>query len=167
MPNYLVQAGFQSDAITAAVMAASAVEKVGLGIRVDRASATLPATTTAAIFTIAGGPVMLVQIYGMIEVVIQTQANATKLQANPTATGSSVDLCATLDITAKVVGSFLGITGTFANALVNGLSIPAQATPVLLPVGTVDLVCAATNTGEVSWHAWYIPLASGATMVAA
>jgi hypothetical protein len=167
MPNYLVSAGFQADSITAGTVAAAAVEKLKLGIRVDRASKVLPQTATEALFTVAGGPVMITLIYGVVEVVIQTQANNTKLQANPTVAGASVDLCANLDITAKVVGSFCSITGTYANAMVNGLSVPAQATPVLLPAGTVDLVCAASNTGEISWHAWFIPLATGATLVAA
>jgi len=157
-----------NDFLSAAAISDSGLLKLAVGTRVDRATADLPATTTQAIFTIAGGPILLVQILGIVTTVIQTQACNTKLQANPTATGASVDICANLDITAKVVASYFGITGTFANAMVNGLSIPMQATPVIIPVGTIDLVTAATNTGQVSWHVWYLPLASsGVSVVAA
>ena len=67
------------------------------GTRVDRATATLPQTTNAPIFTIAGGRVTVYLLVGEVTTIIQAQANATKLTAVPTA-GSAVDLCATVDI---------------------------------------------------------------------
>ncbi|MFH7445159.1 hypothetical protein RA265_29135, partial [Pseudomonas syringae pv. tagetis] len=79
--------------------------------------------------------------------VIQTQANNTKLIANPTV-GSDTDICAVVSTTAAAVGSRLHITGTFANAMVisaNGAHV-AQAGAVVLTAGTLDLSCAASNT---------------------
>lgn len=139
-----------------------------LGTRVARADGNIPQTATTAIFTIAGGDVLLTQIYGVIGTVIQAQANTMKLQANPTIAGSSVDLCATLDINAKVAGSYLGITGTFATALQNGLSIVGQQTgPIIIPTGTIDVVTSASSTGTIAWICYYVPLTLGATVVAA
>lgn len=156
-----------NDFLSAAAVSDSGLMKLAIGKQVDRTTADLPASTTAPLFTVTGGSILLVMILGQVTTVIQTQACNTKLQANPTATGSSVDICANLDITAKVVASYFGITGTFANAMVNGLSIPMQATPVIIPAGTIDLVTAATNTGQVAWSIWYLPLAAGITVVAA
>lgn len=140
--------------------------QLGLGFVVQRPTATLPQTATAAIFTVTGR-CMITQILGEVTTAIQAQANATKLQANPTATGSSVDMCATLDITGDVVGEMYGITGTFANAMVSGLAIVAQATPTIVQAGTIDLVTAGSNTGSVKWTVRYFPIDEDALIVAA
>src|SRR2546423_15412209 len=87
------------------------------GAKVDRATATLPQTTAAAIFTITGGRVCINLIVGEVTVVIQTQANNTKLKSVPT-TGSTVDLCAVKDITALEVGGKLVVDGVAATALI-------------------------------------------------
>lgn len=144
------------------------VEGAALGTQVDRATAVLPQTTAGALFTIAGGRVLITQILGEVTTVIQTQANNTKLTANPT-TGTSVDVCGVLSITADEVGTLYGVTGTFSDALlgVNAGALEGQAKPVVLPVGTLDLDCAASNTGSVKWSIWYIPLDDGATVVSA
>lgn len=138
-----------------------------LGNRVARAAAALPATATEPIFTIAGGEVLVTMIYGKVGTVIQTQACNTKLQSNPTATGSSVDICANLDITAKTADSLFNVVGVLATALGNGMAVVGPTNPLILPTGTIDLVTAATNTGTVAWFCYYIPLIEGATVTAA
>lgn len=145
-----------------------ALRKLQFGIKVDRAIATLPQTAAAAIFNIVGGRVLLTAIVGEVTVVIQTQANNTKLTANPT-TGTSVAICAVLDITAKEVGTLFGISGLNSDALIgiNAGALPGQTRPVVLPVGTIDLDCAASNTGSVKWSVLYMPLDDGAYMEAA
>ena len=138
------------------------------GGRVDRAAATLPQTTQSALFTVSGGLVAILGIIGEVTTVIQTQANNTKIVSNPT-TGTDVDLCAVLNITAKEVGTLFGITGTFATALVGanaGAGVMCSQV-VVVPPGTIDLNCAASNTGAVKWSLYYVPLAAGATVVSA
>ena len=136
--------------------------------RVDRATATLPQTTAEALFTVAGGRVCITEIVGEVTTVIQTQANNTKLTANPT-TGTSVDICAVLDISADEVGCLYGITGTFADAMVgaNAGATVKQTNGVIVNTGTIDLDCAASNTGSVKWSIVYYPIDSGATITAA
>ncbi len=144
------------------------IRQLLFGQKVDRATAALPQSTQAALFTITGGRVLLLGIVGEVTTVIQTQANNTKLVSNPT-TGTDVDLCAVLSITAKEVGTLFGITGLFSDALVgaNAGATVFPRNPVILPIGTLDLSCAASNTGNVKWSVFYVPLDDGATMAAA
>lgn len=134
---------------------------------VERLTANLPQSTAGALFTVAGGKVRVLSIVGEVTTVIQTQANATKLVANPTV-GADVDLCATVEITADAVGTMYNITGTLANAMVATTSgaFAAQAGEVIVAAGTIDLNCAASNTGQIQWTLQYIPLDDGATIVA-
>jgi hypothetical protein len=147
---------------------AAAFRKALFGLRVSRATAALPQTTQSALFTVTGGRILLTSIVGQVTTVIQTQANATKLVSNPT-TGTDVDLCATLDITADQVGCLYGITGTLATAMVgaNAGATVVQTNALVIPVGTIDLSCAASNTGSVSWTLTYVPLDDGASVSAA
>lgn len=140
-----------------------------LGNRVDKATATLPQTTAGSLFTVAGGRCLVTSIVGEVTTVIETQANNTKLTANP-ATGTSVDMCAVLDITADEVGCLYGITGTPADALVGtdaGLTIGMSNNGIVVNSGTIDLDCAASNTGAAKWTLHYIPIDDGASIVSA
>lgn len=130
----------------------------------NKATATLPATTTGTLFTVTGR-VNIVQIIGEVTTAIQAQACAAKLVAVPTV-WSTVDLCATADLISAAVGTQLTITGTFANALVltNGASVK-QASGVLVKAGTIGLNTAATNTGSVKWKIIYTPVDPGAMII--
>lgn len=145
-----------------------AMRDIQLGQKVDRATATLPQTTDGALFTISG-KVLLTGLLGEVTVVIETQANDTKLKLNPTATGTDQDLCAALDITADAVGELYTISGTVGDALRSDLLIglPKIPAPMLLSAGSLELDCAASNTGSVKWTLFYIPWDQGATVVAA
>lgn len=146
---------------------ASRVRKI-----VERATAALPQTTTGTLFTISGGKVRIISIVGEVTTVIQTQSNATKLIFNPTGTGSDVDLCATLDITADAVGTLYSITGVVATALKSTTLwavLPADniaAPGLILAPGTIQLNCAASNTGSVKWTIEYEQLDMGGVVVA-
>lgn len=147
---------------------AAALRKALFGLAVERATAALPQTTQSALFTVTGGRVLVTSIVGEVTTVIQTQANNTKIVSNPT-TGTDVDLCAVLDITADQVGCLYGITGIFSDAMV-GANAGATVVPqraVVVPIGTIDLSCAASNTGSVKWKITYVPLDDGAAIAAA
>jgi hypothetical protein len=151
----------------------SAYRDAMFGQKIARATATLPQTTAAPIFTVAGGRIVLTGLLGQVTTIIQTQANATKITANPT-TGSDVDLCATVDITALEVGGKLALTPDldatpFSVALDKQLAggIPYGIRGIVIDIGTIDLSCAASNTGSVKWDLTYVPFDNGATVVAA
>jgi hypothetical protein len=141
------------------------------GVKVQRATAALPQTSTSTLFTVSGGKVLITSLIGEVTTVIQTQADNTKLTFDPTDAGATQDLCAVLDITADAVGTMYSITGTPATAMQDALNflpsnkVPAQ--PIVLKPGSILLDCAASNTGSVKWDLTYIPLDNGAAVAAA
>lgn len=145
------------------------IRSIALGIKVDRATAALPQTTDDALFTITGGRVVIKALVGEVTTVIQTQANNTKLKFNPTATGADQDLCAVLDISADAVGELYTISGTVGDAMRSDLLIGngVLQDPLVLSEGDIELDCAASNTGSVSWTLVYVPLDDGASVAAA
>lgn len=146
-----------------------AARLVRMGVRVDRATAALPQTTAAAIFNVNTGRCLVHLIIGEVTTIIQNQANNTKLIANPT-TGSDVDLCAVVDVANLEVGGKLVPIGTLATALQKanaGAIAGMNLTPFIVAAGTIDLSCAASNTGSVKWSIFYTPLDDGANITAA
>lgn len=145
------------------------VRAITQGIIVERATAALPQTTDEALFTISGGRILLLGLVGEVTTVIQTQANNTKLKSNPTATGADQDLCAVLDITADAVGELYTISGTVGDALRSDLLVgnPILTNALILSEGDIELDCAASNTGSVSWSIIYVPWDDGAAVAAA
>jgi len=158
---------FVDGAFDSAVFAADSITKLTVGTLVNRATADTFDTATTALFTVAGGKVLLKGIIGTITTNIEAAACAIKLQANGT-TGTTSDLCATLDINNAQAGTTWGITGTPATALIAavGGGAPFPSLPLVIEVGTIDLVSAADNSGSAKWDVWYIPLEAGATVTA-
>jgi hypothetical protein len=140
-----------------------------LGIRVSRATAALPQTAQAPLFTITGGRIALMAIVGEVTTAIQAQANGTQLVFNPSGTGADTDLCTDLDITGDAVGTYYTLPAAVGSAMVDGLwFVPiADAHMKVLGPGAVELDCAASNTGSVKWDMWYVPLDDGASVAAA
>lgn len=139
------------------------------GLRVDRATNTLPATTIGTIFTVAGGRCIINLLVGQVTTIIQAQATTLKITSTPTV-GTAVDLCATADLNALEVGGQLSVIGTFATALnktnagaVQGLNIA----PFVVMTGNIGITTGATSTGSIKWSIFYTPLDDGASIAAA
>ena len=142
--------------------------EIALGFRVDKAAANLPQTAAAAIFTIATGRVLVTLLIGEVSTIIQTQANTTKITINPT-TGTSGDVASGLDISADEVGTHYIVEGD-GTALVGtnaGTGWGAVSLPFIVPIGGLDLDCSASNTGQVKWTVFYLPIDDGAVVTAA
>lgn len=154
------------DAVGSGLLTAGTVQS--LPRMAAKASATLPQTADQTLFTVTGGNVEILTLIGEVTVVIETQANASLIKFNPTGTGADTDLCAALDITADAVGSMYSLTGTFADAMLDGLwtSPTAQnlVIPVILAPGVIEFECAASNTGEIQWFCVWRPIESGASL---
>lgn len=126
---------------------------------VVRDTASLAATATTDMFSVSG-LVEILGIYGEVTTIIQTQANATKLEFDPDSGAANADMCDTLDISADAVGTMYGITGTPGDAMISytsGVGVGPAANPVL-EAGDIAMTCAATNTGSVKWTIVYRPL---------
>lgn len=145
----------------------SALTAAKLGIHKHRDAAALPAgTVQTPLFTVSGGRVMITSIVGRVTTVVQNQVNNTKLIANPTV-GVDVDLCAVTSIQADAVGILYGVTGVVGDAMLKGAAIAAPTRPLVVPIGTIDILCSATNTGATEWDVHFMPLDSGATIAPA
>ena len=141
--------------------------KMLLGAKLDRAAATIPATTYEALFNIIGGRVVITSMVGEVTTVLGATATNLKITATPT-TGTAVDITANLAVASKEAGCLFGI-GVFAAATI-GANAGATSLPtasVVVPVGTLGITTSATNTGSIKWTATYIPLDDGAEMVVA
>ena len=142
---------------------------IGFGILVEKAAADLPQTASDDLFTVIGGRVRA-YIMGEVTEVIETQLNNTNLEFTPTAaTGAANDLCGVLNITADVVGTQYVITGTAGDAMVDTGTTGwhLKRASIILDAGTVELHCAASNTGQTRWLLWYTPIDAGAYVEAA
>ena len=144
-----------------------ALRKLQLGAKVERATATLPQTAAAAIFNVLVGRVSITRIVGEVTTILGAVGNMS-LEGNPT-TGTMVPLCAVVAAGTKEAGTLLGITGTFANAMLaaNAGALEAQVHNAVLPVGTIDLRLSASSTGSVKWTLFYVPIDDGAYVEAA
>lgn len=135
------------------------------GIRVDRAAANLPASTSGNLFSVSGR-ILLTAIVGQVTTAIQAQANAIKLEAFLTSAAAATDLCATAESNGQAVGKLFGISGAVGTAATFGYGVPKLATMIINGPGFIRLNTAATNTGQMSWALHYIPLDLGAVVAA-
>lgn len=150
------------------------IADINQGIRVDRATATLPQGAADDLFTVAGGRVLVLGLLGEVTTIIGG-ANATHLEFSPdAATLADNDLCdsaTALDINGDVVGTLYTITGTATDDLVDsgttGWVVYTLASPLFMTEGSVELHCAGSVTGAVKWSIWYVPLDDGAYIEAA
>lgn len=133
------------------------------GIMVSKSTGTL-AATTVPLFTIAGGLVIVTSLVGRVTTAV-TVANSYKLQHNPTA-GTTVDICAATDIgtTDTAVGEILVVAGPKATGLVVGAL--NTSLKLIAETGQIEHVSAGTD-GVIKWYLTYVPLDTGATVVAA
>lgn len=143
------------------------LRKLFLGRKVERATATLPQTTAAPIFNILGGRVAMLGILGEVTVVLGAVGNMS-LEANPTV-GTAAGLCAVVAAGTFEAGTLLSITGAVGDAMlgVSAGGVEMQRSPVVLPVGTLDLRLSASSTGSVKWTLFYVPIDDGASVEAA
>ena len=145
-----------------------AIRAINLGVRVDRATAALPQTTSASIFNVKGGRVLIRLLLGQVTTIIQNQACNTKITFTPT-TGSAVDQCANADVANLEVGGKLSLPAAVGTAMVkvNAGGFPLPHGGNVADIGAITLTTGASNTGSVKWSVFYVPLDAGAYVEAA
>ena len=87
---------------------AAALAQTGFGVRVDRATQTLPATTSTEYFHVYNGRCLVTMLVGEVTTVVQAQACNLSWESNPT-TGTTNAMCAVVDINAKEAGTLLAM----------------------------------------------------------
>lgn len=156
-----------------------------LGRKVARATATIPQSTSAAIFTVTGGRILVTSVIGEVTTVI----GGTSVNFNITYTpsgGSAADLCAATACTSDAVGTIYSLTSAVATDLLSVQSVsaiggtPVAASeapnvtfahalwrPILVRAGAMNFKTSASTTGAVKWDLTYVPYDDGASVVAA
>jgi hypothetical protein len=139
--------------------------------QVVKAAQSLPASTTATLFTISG--TVLIQFFvGLVTTAIQNQACNLSLGNTPTGgTAANTSLATATAITNKPVGTHVvptfssGIGGTPVVASLAQVTVPAASgNAFVVPAGTITWTTSATNTGQMQFYLAYLPVDSGATV---
>lgn len=130
-------------------------------------TAAVIAAGTATIFTVAGGPIEVVNIISVCVTANDGTATLLKYTADPT-DGTATDLCAaSASLASLAAGNVVNITGTLANAAVittNGVAI-SQLGKVVVPAGVIQSITSGgATTGTWTHHLRYRPLSRGVTV---
>jgi hypothetical protein len=142
-----------------------------LGIRVDKAAISCAGATTKSIFNVVGGNCVIFGLVAESTGAVTAGANNAKFTLNPTAAGTTTDLCATADIASEELGGLMYITGSFASAMV-ALAAGAGAavmmtTPILVVPGVLGFATDADKDNTNKFSVWYAPADDGAYIEAA
>jgi len=152
------------------LLGASAFREMLVGTKVDRDTAVLPATAYGALFTVAGGRVLVTGLVGEFTVAASATATTVAVTGTPT-TGTATTWATATAVTSKEVGSQVTLPAAFGGAtVVNSAGAGGQfqpKSPFVAAIGTIGITTSATNTGSVKWTLTYVPLDDGATVTAA
>lgn len=140
------------------------VRSIQLGVRVTKATGLLT-VATLPLFTIAGGLVAVTSLVGRVTTAI-TVAGTTAINANPTV-GTTRVLAAAIDLgtTDTVAGETLVVDGAGTALAVSIQSM--QRRPIYVETGQIEQVTATGADGQITWALTYVPIDTGATVVAA
>ena len=149
------------------------VRAITLGILVNKATGVV-ANGTTSLFTIAGGRVLITSLVGRVTTAIGSTTSNAKLVYNPTAAGTSFDMCTAVDIASDAVEQTYYITGSVASggALLVGGAV-GQANPIfedgyLVQAGAIEQNLSADPVGgAITWSVTYVPYDAGASLAAA
>lgn len=152
------------------ILSPQGVRGASLGVRVDRATAALPATT-GNIFTVSGGRIVVTSLVGEVTTVLGAVVTTLSVASTPT-TGAATPLAAATPVTSSAVGSWFTLPATLGGNLVvtpvaGAVALPSLALGILVPVGAIQLTTSASDTGSVKWSMTYVPFDDAATVVAA
>lgn len=130
-----------------------------VGDRERSISKTPSNVATGNLFSVRGGLIKIIDLVGIVQTVVETQANSIKLLIDPE-NGSDTDICVALEVTADAVGTVYTIDGTVGNAMIatdNGV-IASQVLALICPPGMIELNGTDTNTGVIRWSMYYVAL---------
>lgn len=140
---------------------------IALGRAASKATGAITGNPTTALFTIAGGEVLVTSLYAKVTTALSTDSGTYAIQQNPT-TGDTQTLVTATDLGTSdtAVGSVVGLTHgtTAAPAFLRGGSAELGA---VVTTGQIEFVGAASANGALTVYVTWVPLSDGATLVAA
>jgi hypothetical protein len=129
-----------------------------------RGATTIPQNGVRPLYTISGGIIEILGLFGVVTTVIAGGANASKFQFKPTGQ-TAIDLCATGEINGLAVGQLISVVGPVATALATGWGTPGASQSFRAGPGTIDLNCvAAAGTGALRFALRYQAVDPGAAI---
>ncbi len=146
-----------------------------LGSKVTKATGVV-ANGVTNLFTITGGRVVVTSLIGRVTVAIGATASNAKLTFNPTAAGTSVDLCTAVSVASDAVEQTYTLASTHSTAAPGALITAGDvgwgsgilAFPDILQAGVIEQNLSADPVGgEISWSLTYFPYDNGASVAAA
>lgn len=144
-----------------------------LGLKVTKAASdVINGTADVALFTVSGGRVLLTHFEMELTAAdIAAGVCNVNIQSDPTV-GGDLDLCAILDVDGDTNGSLYSITGVLADALQGGVpgGTVGMSRGIIIPEGNIALTSSSdggSGGSQPKFEMWYIPLDTGATVVAA
>lgn len=152
------------------IIQGSQLRQVSLGQYVQGKTSVIAAGGgTHQVFTVAGGEVLITALWGKVTEAIALDTSTVALQLDPT-TGTTVTWVAATDLgtTDSAVGDLIGVVDestTTPDFRVNGRPL----LDILATTGEVEAVVAnvtGTEDGTIEWYCTYVPLTTGATVVA-
>jgi hypothetical protein len=147
---------------------ASAFTKSVLGAGpVSKATGAITGNPTTALFTVAGGEVLVTTLWAKVTTALTTDSGTYAVQQNPTTGDTQTIVTATdLGTSDTAVGSVVGLTNgtTAAPAFLRGGTAYLGA---VVTTGQIEFVGAASANGALTFYCTWVPLTDGATLVAA
>lgn len=157
------------------------MHRPGLGEHVYRVPTAIPSNTNEALFTIAGGAILVTYLIGRVTTILAGAGVSLSVQHND---GVAADLlCTATVVTTDPEGTLYHFSADPATALVNlepgtalaghggflggdptGQGVLGRGS--LCPAGDIEALTNAACTGQLSWNLYYIPLHAGVTVVA-
>lgn len=150
---------------------------IAFGTQVLKGPVTPPNSGSSAnLYTVAGGAVLVTSLIGRVTTVMSGTTGAIALGTKPTVgTEKTAGITTAGVIGAAEVGTILAVgqssSGLAAALVVSVLfagNAPYLATPFVVNTGSIEVTTSvATMTGAIQWYLSYVPLDTGASVVAA
>jgi len=145
-----------------------------LGRQVKKSITTANGIVT--LFNITGGRILLTSLAGRVTTLIGSTTSNLKITYNPTAAGTSFDLCTAVDVATDAVENTytllstatIGSPGALVVAGTVGQAQPVVQSPFLLQAGALEANFSADPVGGViEWTMTYVSYDDAATVAAA
>lgn len=142
-----------------------------LGLKVERATAALPASTLGNLFTVAAGRIAITSLVGEVTTVLGAGANSLSLGYAPTVGVGDASVLGggAVSLLTAAVGTHIGANpgGDVFVDLATQAGVALQSGALLVDPGSVTVTTAGTVTGSVKWTITYVPMDDAATVTAA
>ncbi len=144
--------------------------QVGPMRRLRRRGGLVPQTAQSAIFAVQGGPILVWAFAGKVTAAASATATNLSVVANPTAAGiADVPIGTATAVASLAAGNIIGLqVAGIGSALALGGAAAMLVTPIVVDVGTIDLLTSASNaTLQAEWTVLWQPLHPSGRLVVA